>query len=474
MSVTGLGQPSNSNHSNSHANESTSPSVHNSIRNGSRTGSRLNNSSETISANSTNISGTDSILPSTSGGQTAAIYTMDTDISQLEAPTFTTLDRGPSQTMIDLTWDHKVNLIGKKVVNPMIHNCDKCKKPILIYGRMIPCKHVFCLSCATQSLTPSATSTCARCSDKVVRVEQAGLGSIYMCSHGGSRYGSNGCRRTYLSQRDLQAHIQHRHLKQQQAAFAGSTASQGQVTQQNTHNSSNTLLVAAASQLPSAQEIAAATAAIVANRKRQEHQQHPVQQTSIAPVTNMTPQHSHTATSGYQQQFAHPPPHQGSTASSYPYNTVGQVKHQQSNLITVPIQDSVASVTSGGANSVVNYGGSSQSGQWTQQAASAASGYPPHTTSSYYHTGSNNSGSNSTSSVLGGYTATHGVTTGHSHHTSHHHQQHHQGSAAGQMMSSNAQWNSQPNNRTSGVDRTASAVEHVRGSGERTSGGYRR
>ena len=160
----------------------------------------------------------------------------------------------------------------------MIHNCDKCKKPILIYGRMIPCKHVFCLSCATQSLTPGATSTCPRCGDKVVRVEQAGLGSIYMCSHGGSRYGSNGCRRTYLSQRDLQAHSQHRHMKQQQqSAFAGTTsavANQNQLAQQNSQNSSNQLLVPATNQLPSAQEIAAATAAIVANRKRQEHQQH--------------------------------------------------------------------------------------------------------------------------------------------------------------------------------------------------------
>jgi E3 ubiquitin-protein ligase Hakai len=27
-----------------------------------------------------------------------------------------------------------------------------------------------------------------------MRVEQAGLGSIFMCSHGGSRYGNNGCR----------------------------------------------------------------------------------------------------------------------------------------------------------------------------------------------------------------------------------------------------------------------------------------
>lgn len=33
-----------------------------------------------------------------------------------------------------------------------------------------------------------------------------------MCTHEGTRYGSTGCRRTYLSQRDLQAHINHRHV----------------------------------------------------------------------------------------------------------------------------------------------------------------------------------------------------------------------------------------------------------------------
>ena len=76
----------------------------------------------------------------------SGLVDMDTDISQLEAPTFTTLaDRGPSQAMINLQWHHTANLIGKKVVNPPVHVCEKCRRPILIYGRMIPCKHVFCL-----------------------------------------------------------------------------------------------------------------------------------------------------------------------------------------------------------------------------------------------------------------------------------------------------------------------------------------
>ncbi|XP_069703319.1 E3 ubiquitin-protein ligase Hakai-like isoform X3 [Periplaneta americana] len=133
-------------------------------------------------------------------------FDLEADISQLEAPTFTTINRGPPEPMLRLRWDHRVNLIGEKVLNPMIHCCDKCMKPILIYGRMIPCKHVFCLSCAKRE-----DKVCPRCLEKVTRVEQTGLGTVFMCTHGGTRYGNAGCRRTYLSQRDLQAHINHRH-----------------------------------------------------------------------------------------------------------------------------------------------------------------------------------------------------------------------------------------------------------------------
>lgn len=52
-----------------------------------------------------------------------------------------------------------------------------------------------------------------RCEEPVQRIEQSALGTVYICSYGGAKHGSSGCRRTYLSQRDLQAHIQHRHLK---------------------------------------------------------------------------------------------------------------------------------------------------------------------------------------------------------------------------------------------------------------------
>ena len=62
---------------------------------------------------------------------------MDADITQLEAPTFSTINKGPPEPMLRLNWDHKTHLIGEKVINPMIHCCDKCEAPILIYGRMV-------------------------------------------------------------------------------------------------------------------------------------------------------------------------------------------------------------------------------------------------------------------------------------------------------------------------------------------------
>lgn len=159
---------------------------------------------------------------------------MEADISQLEAPTFTTITRGPPEPMLRLKWDHKVSLIGEKVWNPMIHCCELCNKPILIYGRMIPCKHVFCLHCARAK----PYKICPRCNEKVSRVEQSGLGTVFMCTYGGSRYGNTGCRRTYLSQRDLQAHINHRHVlpdakaaNQRKSSVSSDTVSQyGQQT----------------------------------------------------------------------------------------------------------------------------------------------------------------------------------------------------------------------------------------------------
>lgn len=102
-----------------------------------------------------------------------------------------------------VVWSNKVNLIGEKVYKPKIHFCEHCNKPILIYGRLIPCKHVFCFTCA-QEQSFNIDKGCHRCGGRALRVERNTLNSIFVCQ-------VDSCKRAYLSARDLQAHVTHRH-----------------------------------------------------------------------------------------------------------------------------------------------------------------------------------------------------------------------------------------------------------------------
>jgi len=119
----------------------------------------------------------------------------------------------PAEPGPTITWNCEVHFIGEKVIDPVIHFCDICDHPILVYGRLIPCKHVFCNKCANER----ANKRCPRCNESVTRLEQCKLGQVYLCTHGTAKHDREGCRRTYLSERDLQAHVTHRHASKHQA-----------------------------------------------------------------------------------------------------------------------------------------------------------------------------------------------------------------------------------------------------------------
>ena len=121
----------------------------------------------------------------------------------------------------ELDWSHKVVFVGEKIQDPMIHVCEQCNLPILVYGRLIHCKHILCYSCAQK-----ASGKCPYCSERIERIEPAGIGQIFVCSYGGSCHEASQCRRSYLSQRDLIAHIKHRHEKE------GSTIPDSELLQQ--------------------------------------------------------------------------------------------------------------------------------------------------------------------------------------------------------------------------------------------------
>jgi len=106
-----------------------------------------------------------------------------------------------------LDWNFKVAMTAEKVPDPAIYTCETCNLPILIYGRLIPCKHVFCFDCARNN----TEKVCPRCKESFTRVERSALGTVFVCVFGGGKQTPKGCKRTYLSQRDLQAHHSHRH-----------------------------------------------------------------------------------------------------------------------------------------------------------------------------------------------------------------------------------------------------------------------
>lgn len=104
-----------------------------------------------------------------------------------------------------LFWDFQINILGEKDDTP-VHFCDKCELPIKIFGRVIPCKHAFCYSCAILH-GKEGSKMCPGCNNPVARIEKHTQGSLFMCST------VQGCKRSYLSQRDLEAHINYRHLR---------------------------------------------------------------------------------------------------------------------------------------------------------------------------------------------------------------------------------------------------------------------
>lgn len=107
-----------------------------------------------------------------------------------------------------LNWSHKIHLIGEKSMDKRVILCEICKEPILFYGRLFGCKHAFCFDCAVDLQEKAAG--CLNCNEHIVKIDRVLHDSLYMCDH-------ENCKRTYISQRDLSAHVQHRHMKKEKS-----------------------------------------------------------------------------------------------------------------------------------------------------------------------------------------------------------------------------------------------------------------
>lgn len=214
-----------------------------------------------------------------------------------------------------LKWDYKINMVGRKDPDPKIHNCEKCSFPVMSYGRMIPCKHVFCFDCAK-----ATDKSCLRCDDPVQRIEQSPLGSIYLCTYGAPKHCHTGCRRTYLSQRDLQSHVNHRHMK----IPIGQTTSSISGGKDQGHTSMSRMPDPRSDPRGEARHDSRSHQSYVSSHQDSYPQPPPVQTSHVMPE---------------QMQYESRPSEATSSQSGQEEYHV-QVPVRKSNLITVPLHDS--------------------------------------------------------------------------------------------------------------------------------------
>lgn len=95
-----------------------------------------------------------------------------------------------------------VKVLGRKArrrLGDKVHFCVRCDFPIAIYGRLDPCEHIFCLTCARKD------SVCYLCGERVLRIQRLEvLDGIFIC-------GAPRCLRSFIKRQDFQLHVKEAH-----------------------------------------------------------------------------------------------------------------------------------------------------------------------------------------------------------------------------------------------------------------------
>eukprot|EP00668_Euglena_longa_P047140 GGOE01062949.1.p1 GENE.GGOE01062949.1~~GGOE01062949.1.p1 ORF type:complete len:244 (+),score=9.09 GGOE01062949.1:55-786(+) len=82
-----------------------------------------------------------------------------------------------------------------------LHCCSKCEKPIVVFGRLMDCKHAFCETCALIAKNES----CFTCGESVREVHPFSIekGDVSICEFADSK---GVCQRIYMTPEDLLEH----------------------------------------------------------------------------------------------------------------------------------------------------------------------------------------------------------------------------------------------------------------------------
>ncbi|KAL6641247.1 hypothetical protein ACP70R_019428 [Stipagrostis hirtigluma subsp. patula] len=88
--------------------------------------------------------------------------------------------------------------IGRRSRRPLgerVHICSRCEFPIAIYGRLIPCEHAFCLTCARSD------SSCYLCDERIQKIQSVKMmEGIFICA-------APMCLKSFLKKADFESHV---------------------------------------------------------------------------------------------------------------------------------------------------------------------------------------------------------------------------------------------------------------------------
>eukprot|EP00039_Didymoeca_costata_P030631 m.30630 g.30630 ORF g.30630 m.30630 type:complete len:471 (+) comp8220_c0_seq1:1816-3228(+) len=142
-------------------------------------------------------------------------------------PTKVTKFRQMAAAIKTLDWTHELSQNRGKIVRKgYVHMCERCDAPILIYGRLMPCNHIFCGACAKNFVL----KVCIRCGERVESVETFEIGrELFICREA-TAVGRGLCGKCHFSLEDLRAHQEKVHWGLQDAAkssgpYGGETGS---------------------------------------------------------------------------------------------------------------------------------------------------------------------------------------------------------------------------------------------------------
>ncbi|KAJ8498956.1 hypothetical protein OPV22_009508 [Ensete ventricosum] len=115
---------------------------------------------------------------------------------------------------------------SRRNLGERVHFCLRCDFPIAMYGRLVPCEHAFCLTCARSD------ASCCLCDERIQKIQSIKMmEGIFICA-------ARNCLKSFLKQSDFESHIREAHADLQSNTKEGGTENDASASSMHTHKQS--------------------------------------------------------------------------------------------------------------------------------------------------------------------------------------------------------------------------------------------